>query len=124
MTELIQFHGPLLNEFKTLSAMIAIYCRHQHGGDHLCGDCQSLLEYANMRLDRCPYGTTKPTCNKCPVHCYKPGPKAMMRDVMIFAGPRMLIHHPLLALKHLMKERQSVPALPPKGASNRHQRQS
>ncbi|QDF65825.1 nitrous oxide-stimulated promoter family protein [Shewanella sp. SNU WT4] len=122
MAALIRFQGPLLNEFKTLTAMISIYCHHQHGGKPLCDDCQQLLEYANMRLDRCPYGATKPTCNKCPVHCYKPEPKALMREVMIFAGPRMLIYHPILALQHLIKERKATPGLPPKGASNRHQR--
>ena len=36
-----------------------------------------------------------------------------VRDVPIFAGPRMLLHHPVLALLHLVvDERRPAPARP------------
>jgi hypothetical protein len=46
-------HKRLQREWKTISAMVGIYChdRHQACGS-LCAECQSLLEYATMRLDR------------------------------------------------------------------------
>jgi hypothetical protein len=115
--------GGLLIEFRTVNAMMAIYCRDHHSSDGLCDDCQSLLSYAETKLDRCPYGQNKPTCNRCPIHCYKPEPKEQMRLVMRYSGPRMLLPHPILAIRHLIHERKSVPSKPLPNSSNRHQRQ-
>ena len=112
--------GELATEYKTVIAMVHIYCRDHHGGESLCHDCRELLEYAEARLDRCPYGQQKPTCNKCPIHCYKPEPKEQMRLVMRYAGPRMLLKHPILAIRHLIHERRAVPSKPEPHASNRH----
>ena len=81
--------------------MVRIYCRDHHGKrDGLCPECASLLEYSTGRLDRCPYGDAKPTCAECPVHCYRPTSREQIRAVMRYAGPRMLLRHPILALRH------------------------
>ncbi|KOO04230.1 nitrous oxide-stimulated promoter family protein [Vibrio nereis] len=110
----------LLTEHKTVCAMMSIYCRDHHGTKgNLCEECKELLAYAEVRLDRCPYGQDKPTCNKCPIHCYKPEPKVAMKAVMRYAGPRMLLPHPVLSARHLILERKAVPNKPPKNASNR-----
>ncbi|UCX03358.1 nitrous oxide-stimulated promoter family protein [Shewanella glacialimarina] len=117
--------GKLLYEFRTMTAMVEIYCKAHHPmkPDHgACHSCSDFLAYADTRLDRCPYGQAKPTCNKCPVHCYKPQMKQKAREIMIFAGPRMLIPHPIMAIKHLLAERKPGPGKPPEGVSNRHQR--
>lgn len=90
-------------EKKTIRAMIAIYCRGNHPVEHnglLCAECQALLDYALARLDRCPYSGKKPPCAKCSVHCYKPALREQIKAVMRYAGPRMLVKHPLLALHH------------------------
>jgi len=68
----------------------------------LCEQCDSLLKYAYQRLDRCPYQADKPTCANCPVHCYRKGEREMVREVMRYAGPRMLFRHPLLAFSHIL----------------------
>ncbi|MCG3736631.1 nitrous oxide-stimulated promoter family protein [Vibrio cincinnatiensis] len=115
--------GKLFTEFKTVQGMVRLYCRQQHGTlIGTCAECQSLIEYAQMRLDRCPYGQNKPTCNQCPIHCYKPEPKEYMRLVMRYAGPRMLLHHPILAIRHLLHERRALPELPSSNQSHRQQR--
>ncbi|MGL4714032.1 MAG: nitrous oxide-stimulated promoter family protein [Shewanella sp.] len=117
--------GKLLYEHQTISAMVKIYCKAKHQGQHtigLCADCIELLDYAATRLDRCPYGQRKPTCNKCPVHCYKPMQKQIVKEIMSFSGPRMLLPHPVRAIKHLLAERIPVPSIVPEAASNRHQR--
>jgi hypothetical protein len=59
-----------------------------------------LMNYALCRLERCPFGEDKTTCAKCPVHCYKPAMRARVKEVMRYAGPRMLLHSPMLALLH------------------------
>ncbi|MDF6012760.1 nitrous oxide-stimulated promoter family protein [Vibrio harveyi] len=117
--------GKLATEFKTVKAMVEVYCKDHHGTKgELCAECRELLEYAEVRLDRCPYGEDKPTCNKCPIHCYKPEPKEQMRLVMRYSGPRMLLKHPILAIRHLVHEKREVPNKPAANASNRLKRMS
>ena len=95
-------------ELKTLKLMVAMYCRHHHGGDRLCADCQALYAYARERSLRCRFGEDKPACSDCRVHCYKPQMRARIREVMKFAGPRMIRSHPLLALRHLWDRRRDA----------------
>jgi len=92
--------------------MVTLYCRHHHGGRSPCDRCLRLLTYADRRLDLCPYGSDKPTCANCPIHCYRPEPRQQMRDVMRFAGPRMLARHPFLAIMHMVDGRRPAPPLP------------
>jgi Nitrous oxide-stimulated promoter len=102
-------------ERKTVAAMIRVYCRGHHTSrSGLCGDCARLHEYAMGRLDHCPLGTDKPTCVNCPVHCYKPELRERIREVMRYAGPRMLWRHPLLAILHLLDGRRPSPSRPPR----------
>jgi len=91
-------------EARTLTAMVRVYCHghHETSGDHLCPDCKSLLDYALQRLEHCPYQAAKPTCAHCPIHCYRPTEREQIRAVMRYAGPRMLLRHPLLAVAHLV----------------------
>jgi hypothetical protein len=92
-----------VREQKTVEAMIRIYCREQHRtAEGLCEPCGDLLQYAAKRLERCPYGVDKPTCAKCPIHCYQPAMRRNIRVVMSYAGRRMLYRHPVLAVLHLM----------------------
>ncbi len=85
----------------TIKAMVQLYCRHKHGGQELCGSCSKFLVYAHNRLDHCPYQNKKPTCASCPIHCYQKEQREKAREIMRFAGPRMIYRHPILALKHL-----------------------
>lgn len=92
----------LARERVTMGKMVGIYCsaHHSNAGDSLCADCQDFLSYAETRLHKCPYGEEKPTCANCPVHCYKPAQREQARKIMRYAGPRMLLRHPLLAIAH------------------------
>jgi len=86
----------------TVSKMIRIYCRFKHGTrNELCPDCKQLEDYAHKRLEHCRFGEEKPACEKCPVHCYKPECREKIREVMRFAGPRMVFFHPVEAVRHL-----------------------
>ena len=91
----------LTREWQTIAAMVPCYCRDHHGTSaSLCLECQGLLDYAAVRLDRCRFGPEKPVCNKCPVHCYQPARREQIRVVMRYSGPRMLWQHPILSLRH------------------------
>jgi hypothetical protein len=90
-------------EKKTIEAMIRIYCRDTHQPPNaLCTECAGLLEYALLRLDKCAFGAKKPKCADCPIHCYKPARREAIQKVMRYAGPRMIVRHPLLALGHTL----------------------
>ena len=108
-------------ELKTIETMVGMYCRgHRHqGGAPLCSDCRALFEYAKRRLERCVFGDAKPTCANCVVHCYKADMREQMRVVMRWAGPRMMLRHPVRAIIHLIDERRPVPTLPAKSAKSR-----
>lgn len=93
-----------------MGAMVAIYCRahHPEAAEHPCPECAAFLAYSGRRLEKCPYGAAKPTCAKCPIHCYKPEPRALARRIMRYAGPRMLWRHPWLSLLHLLDKLRRV----------------
>lgn len=106
----------LSREFVTMDRMVRMYCRAHHaaghGGAETCEQCSGFLSYAETRLEKCPYGEDKPTCAKCPVHCYKHAQREFARDVMRWAGPRMLLRHPYLAIRHLLDGRREAPPHP------------
>ena len=94
-------------EVQTVRAMIGIYCRARHGTSKaLCTDCEGLLSYAGERIAKCPFGVDKPICNQCSVHCYKPAMREEIRQVMRYAGPRMIGRHPLLGIRHVFRSRR------------------
>lgn len=94
-------------EKRMVSQMIALYCRKKHhtrGG--LCPQCAALDAYAKMRADKCPFMETKTFCSNCRVHCYSPDMRAKIREVMRFAGPRMILHHPVAAIRHVVETKK------------------
>lgn len=99
----------IAREGRTVSVMIDLYCRKQHGGSELCPDCRELAVYAAERLWKCPFQNGKTTCAKCPVHCYKPAMRERIRAVMRYSGPRMIYRHPVLAVYHLVDGRRKEP---------------
>lgn len=94
-------------EKRMVSQMIALYCRKKHHtrGD-LCPQCAALDAYARMRSDLCPFMETKTFCSNCRVHCYRPDMRARIREVMRFCGPRMILHHPVTAIRHVVETRK------------------
>jgi hypothetical protein len=102
-------------EQRTIEAMLRIYCRDHHGTTAgLCRECEDLLTYAGKRLRVRPFQEAKPACNQCPIHCYARAVRERVREVMRYAGPRMLCRHPWLALMHLFDTLRSTPVWPRK----------
>ncbi len=49
---------------------------------------------------------TKTFCANCRVHCYKPAMREKIRAVMRFSGPRMIFHHPVAAIWHVIETKR------------------
>ncbi|MNO16690.1 hypothetical protein D3C76_63760 [compost metagenome] len=114
----------ILREMETVFYMVHIFCKGQHGHLEkenaivelrhrskssnrvlkilLCKDCVELQQYASKRLSLCRFGENKTTCVSCPVHCYAPSQRERIKEVMRYAGPRMLWSHPVLTVRHLL----------------------
>lgn len=92
-------------EKRMVTEMIKLYCKKQHHtkGGELCSECDELNEYAKLRSDKCPFMETKTFCSNCKVHCYKPAMREKIRAVMRFSGPRMLLHHPIWVIRHVVE---------------------
>ncbi len=113
----------MTRELATIAAMFRMDCAGRHaaaarGGvpgafdEGLCAECAELLAYARKRLAGCPFGSAKPTCAHCVVHCYGPRQREAVREVMRRNGPRMPWRHPWLAITHLLDRRRPAPPKP------------
>jgi hypothetical protein len=99
----------LEKEKMTIKTMINMYCKKKHGTEtNLCEECLGLFEYAEKRLKYCQFGEDKPTCENCPIHCYKPDMRERVRKIMRFAGPRMIYTHPIMGFRHLFNKRRKI----------------
>jgi len=97
-------HPLMKREKRTVKVMINLYCKaHHECGGKLCVECNELLEYAEKRLDKCPFQEKKTPCGICSIHCYKKSMRERIRVVMRYAGPRMLLRHPVLTFHHVLK---------------------
>ena len=97
-------------EKRTVYSMIELYCHHHHGKRKgLCQSCTDLYEYTVFKYDHCPFGDNKPVCSKCEVHCYNKNRREEIRQIMRYAGPRMLLRHPLKTIFYFL-HKITIPA--------------
>lgn len=92
------------NEKAVVAKMIRLYYRRKLGLREPSTEELELLSYAERRLTRCKFGEQKPACKRCPIHCYRSDMRAKIREVMRWAGPRMIIYDPVAAIKHLLNK--------------------
>lgn len=80
-----------------------VYCNKNHGteGEKLCPKCTALLSTVMIKIQRCPYGITKPVCDKCEIMCFGPANNAKFMEAMNSAtSSKMFFKHPMTAIKH------------------------
>ena len=82
--------------------MLVIYCRGHHGRRSLCAECDELWRYVQQRVGHCRFGSSKPTCLECSVHCFAAASREKVRAIMRYSGPRMLWRHPVLSIMHMI----------------------
>lgn len=100
-----------VRDMRTVSQMIALYCAGNHDraartetafcGKPVCPACAQLDAYAHLRTEKCPFMETKVSCDRCNVHCYTPQQLEQIRTVMRYSGPRLMLYHPVAAIRHL-----------------------
>lgn len=90
-------------ERKVVDLMIKVYCKKKHKSKTLCPECQELQDYVHLRLSKCPFKDNKGFCQNCKIHCYSKDKQAQIKAVMRYSGPRMLLYHPIIAIKHLIE---------------------
>ncbi|MEQ9947380.1 nitrous oxide-stimulated promoter family protein [Pectobacterium aroidearum] len=98
-------------EIRTVGLMIELYEKHHPETDDNA-QYKDLFNYAIKRLDRCHFGEDKPACKHCPIHCYQPARREAIKAIMRWSGPRMLLRHPILAIRHLIDDHRPVPDYP------------
>ena len=95
-------------DLKVLALFTAVWCEAHHSGEKeplvsadptlaglglerrlLCADCREFLAYAIARRIKCPLDP-KPTCKHCHVHCYRPGHRERVREIMRFSGKYLI----------------------------------
>lgn len=88
--------------------MIQLYCRKKHGvgKGELCSECDAVNQYAQRRLEKCPFGDDKGACKDCSIHCYKPEMREKVQEMMRFSGPRLILYHPLDVFIHFLKDKK------------------
>lgn len=101
-------------EKRTISNMVAIYCAGNHdapartetsfAGEALCPACKAIDDYCVLRTERCRSMAHKTSCEECGNHCYAPAEREQIRAIMRYTGPRMILHHPVAAIRHLLKK--------------------
>lgn len=91
-----------LYDKQIVAIMVKRYCLDHHGQNRMCPTCDALLNYVNERIERCPLGEKKTICQRCTIHCYSTQRRTQIKEVMNYAGKRMLFTHPLAAIRHLI----------------------
>lgn len=98
----------IYKEKEVVNLMIDIYYKKKIKKDKsIESEKEDLKKYCAYRLSLCPFKDNKPFCSNCKIHCYNKVHKELIKKVMRFSGPRMLIYHPLLAIKHLIESRKN-----------------
>ena len=96
-------------EKQVVALMIRLYCLKHHGvRNMLFSICAEIADYVCERSSKCPFMETKTFCANCRVHCYSPEMRNRIRQVMRFSGPRMILYHPILAVRHLISTRREA----------------
>ena len=107
-------------DLKILALFTSVWCRAHHPPPYtplvaddeelrtlaldrtpVCAECAAFLAYAFERRLRCPL-VEKPACKHCPVHCYKPGHREKVREIMRFSGRHLICRGRLDLLWHYL----------------------
>ena len=89
-------------EKENIKKTFAVYCNSKHGTSDgkLCPNCTGLLATVMLKMDKCPYGITKPICDRCDRACFGAKQTQEFLRIMDTSQKRMLFSHPIMTFKH------------------------
>ena len=89
-------------EKENIRKTFGLYCNANHGttDNKLCPKCTALLTTVMLKIQRCPYGISKPICDACETPCFGEVPTKEFRNIMKSSQKKMLLSHPLMAVRH------------------------
>ena len=91
-------------DLRVLALFTRVYCADRHPerprseidlqlpktrGYTYCAECAEFLAYALERRRRCPL-EEKPACKHCQLHCYRPGHRERVREIMRYSGRTLI----------------------------------
>jgi len=89
-------------EKENIKKTFSVYCHSNHGtsGDKLCPKCTALLATVMTKISKCPYGITKPICDRCDRPCFGAAQTQEFLKIMDTSQKRMFLSHPIMTFKH------------------------
>ncbi|MBQ9488105.1 MAG: nitrous oxide-stimulated promoter family protein [Selenomonadaceae bacterium] len=89
-------------EKENIRKTFGVYCNSNHGTSDgkLCPKCTALLTTVMLKIQRCPYGISKPVCDNCETPCFGEDATNNFLDVMKSERKKMFLAHPLMTIKH------------------------
>lgn len=100
----VEIKNNIPKEKANIRKTFGIYCHSHHStsGDKLCPKCTALLATVMTKMNRCPYGITKPICDRCDhtIQCFGSHQAKEFLAIMGSTQKRMFLRHPIMAVKH------------------------
>ena len=100
----VEIKNNIPKEKENIKKTFGLYCHKHHDtkDDKLCPKCTALLATVMTKMNRCPYGITKPICDRCDRAAECLGAKQSQEFMAIMNGTqkRMFLSHPMMAIKH------------------------
>ncbi len=104
-----------LKDINMLALFVSVYCADHHShevrtffkseyvkGERIyCAACTEFLEYAINRRLCCPLAD-KPSCKSCHVHCYRPGHREKVKEIMRYSGKKLITRGRIDLLFHYL----------------------
>jgi hypothetical protein len=92
-------------DIRLIGKFVEVYCAGNHLGAErspvalpadmgeckLCPECASFLQYAVTKRMKCPLEAEKPSCKHCRIHCYDRPHREKVREIMPYAGRRLMM---------------------------------
>ncbi|MBR2214168.1 MAG: nitrous oxide-stimulated promoter family protein [Selenomonadaceae bacterium] len=97
-----EFKNNIPKEKQNIKKTFGMYCHRHHDtkGDKLCPKCTALLATVMTKMNRCPYGITKPICDRCDRPCFGATQTKEFMEIMSQNQGRMFFTHPIMTIKH------------------------
>ena len=98
----VEIKNNIPKEKAHIKKVFTIYCHKHHGSEKekLCPKCTALLAVVMTKMNRCPYGITKPICDRCDRICFGDKQSDDFLSIMNSTGVGMWLRHPIMAVKH------------------------